>query len=97
MSYLNWHAGMKVVCVDDKDAPELDAGSIYTIKEIRQTPGYSRRYGASAWGITLVEVAPIKHERFAYKRFRPVQTRNTSIEVFTRILRNPHVRIREDA
>lgn len=95
MSYLNWHVGMKVVCVDPRPIPdELVYGEIYTISWIGIT-------GDNQVSIDLVEIpAPEDEENwrgYVPEGFKPVKTRKTDISIFTRILSNPHVRIREDA
>jgi hypothetical protein len=92
MSYLNWHVGMKVVCVnaDGVSGTMLVVGSVYTVRALDEN--FVSLEEPSTWGDYG------KNESgWYYYRFRPVQPRKTSIEVFTRILRNPHVRIKEDA
>ncbi|TGQ11201.1 hypothetical protein EN858_14860 [Mesorhizobium sp. M4B.F.Ca.ET.215.01.1.1] len=109
MSYASWHVGMKVVCVDDQPAhvdrypyrarmgTPLKAGQVYTIRAFQTD-------GEGVLGVLLQEATSnlkrLKDGRerpFGIERFRPVKRHKTSIEVFNRILRNPHVRIKEDA
>lgn len=98
MSYLDWHVGMKVVCVDASAAnydplgytsppiPDLNGlkeGRIYTIREVVDF------YGVV--GIHLQEIVRPLTRRgievpYAAARFRPVQTRKTDISIFTAML-----------
>jgi hypothetical protein len=101
MSYLNWHVGMKVECLDalafdiryhgpDEQLPVI--GCIYTIREIgRHHPKHPE-----CVTIRLVECVnrpwprnecafPI--ELFFYAQdYRPVQKRATDISIFTAML-----------
>lgn len=101
MSYLNWHVGMKVECINgtfgDRNHPRLmgcqwpEIGVVYTIRSIGfATASYGK--GVIIW---LEEIhnpsvkfrdLPEMEMAFAASFFRPVQTRKTSIEVFTRML-----------
>lgn len=98
-NYTSWHCGMRVVCVDSEwtvvgtNRKELKDGSVYTISWIGTCPeegivcirlqevtrrcdtAEDRRY----WG--LYGEVP-----FRASRFRPVQTRQTDISVFTAML-----------
>lgn len=96
MSYRDWHVGMKVVCiepVDDPESPNPAYGEVYTIAWIGVSCGDVM--------IDLVELPCPESEEFnrgyLAEGFRPVQQRKTSIEIFKRLLINPHVRIEEDA
>lgn len=90
MAYLDWHVGMKVVCVDavlpGKHHKPLLKGSVYTIRSFWVHPT------TGAIGITLMEIVNDIHpgyqmERgYAPRRFRPVETRKTDISVFTAML-----------
>lgn len=107
MRYRYWHDGMKVVCIDaralDKYAPRrdrfvstsddmsgLEEGRIYTVRSV-----------CDFYGIVGVRLHEILRPRsrfgievpFAAARFRPVQKRKTSIEVFLRMLKP----VKEDA
>lgn len=103
MSYLDWHIGMKVVCVDDTfddDRPLRviaqetipEAGEVYTIRGI----GFFLPHLPNRLCVRLVEITnPNKlyrqgrYERaFGIWRFRPVKTRTTDIAIFTQLL-NP--------
>jgi hypothetical protein len=78
MSYLNWHVGMKVVCVKPF-GDELMKGNVYTITWLgggsvfRHVPHCRVNGGEQAWML---------------ERFRPVHDRKTDISIFTRML-NP--------
>jgi hypothetical protein len=106
--YTSWHVGMKVVCVDDQFDHVLPreigpvAGREYTIRTISRCPN------TGVVGIRVEEIvnpntgrnpddAGNNERGFPAPRFRPVQKRKTSIEIFQRLLTDPHVRIEEDA
>lgn len=104
--YLSWHVGMKVVCVDDSPAMEagevrdrLVCGRIYTIREIGPEPRCVENPRlAGGWcevNVWLNEVTRVGDLGYAASRFRPVQERKTSIEVFTKLLHR--VPAKEDA
>lgn len=94
MSYLDWHVGMKVVCVDDGGFISTEyieimpvVGSVYTIREI--VP-YGKRVG-----LRLDEIRNGKFQytqgiqeeaAFSAKNFRPVHTRKTDVSIFTAML-----------
>ena len=96
----HWHIGMEVECIDAEGTPALKLGAIYTISGLHPTK-YRRWRGVSrmATGILLKEVSTTIPgvDGFAEERFRPIQKRKTSIEIFNRILLNPSIKIREDA
>ena len=110
MSYVDWKVGDKVVCVDDtlgnysswKVADEcmdgLVAGRVYTIRRVGVFAGtlcvWLREIHRPLRGRLCRQFGEIG---FAAARFRPVQTRKTDISVFTRILNNPKLPIKEDA
>ncbi|CAM5657387.1 hypothetical protein MAUB1S_11438 [Mycolicibacterium aubagnense] len=97
-SYLNWHSGMKVVCVDSNfgcakagpyriptRAPIL--GEILTIRDLQ--PGETK----SGVFLTFTEIdliqqdGPLRGEiRWDAACFRPLETRKTDISVFTAML-----------
>jgi hypothetical protein len=90
MSYLDWHVGMKVVCVDDDadwtyHAP-IKAGQTYTIRSVWPHP-----YTAEI-GVCLREVTnPVHPEAgieigYEARRFRPLVARKTDISIFTQML-----------
>lgn len=94
MSYLDWHVGMKVVCVDSDSGPGVwdeceqpVIGEVYTIRSIITDDE----------GWVIVHLDEIQRtERsvgrwgplagYAAYRFRPVQTRKTDISIFTAML-----------
>jgi hypothetical protein len=97
MSYMDWKAGDKIVCIEtwhrtdgrgygDEVGPIK--GETYTIREVV--------FFADLVTVRLVEVVNPKRKyrefpdgnepSFGAWRFRPVQTRKTSIEVFERLL-----------
>ncbi|MDF1599694.1 hypothetical protein PZ895_07880 [Mesorhizobium sp. YIM 152430] len=101
MSYLHWHVGMKVVCVEganrehgygDEKLPET--GRVYTIREIKPCMGS---------GVVCITLREIVNEKRTYFQvdlrrevfgecawpahtFRPIQDRKTDISVFTALL-----------
>jgi hypothetical protein len=97
MNYLDWHVGMKVVCVDastrNYDPPRfrslgtdlsgIEEGRIYTVREILDFYGM---VGVRLQGI----IRPLSRlgleVPYAAARFRPVQTRKTDISVFEAML-----------
>lgn len=102
MSYLDWHVGMKVVCVNasadtgkcwDDDQPQ--EGATYTLSAVMidddneivvHMEELSRSPRAKAfWGPAI---------GYGAFRFRPIQKRTTSIEIF-RALLNPSKEDRE--
>lgn len=103
MSYLDWHVGMKVVCVKGgrhryhEDTIALVEGKIYTLAELLINPATGNL------NVRLVEVRNTERDcaegfgepRYGAISFRPVQKRATSIEVF-RALLNPTKQDRED-
>lgn len=100
MSILDWHVGMKVVCVDAADTSvrgdvELRLDRIYTLRWI----GCRSDWLGDYVGVRLVEVVRkpalfIDEVHFALhgempfraSRFRPLVKRSTDISVFTAIL-----------
>lgn len=98
--YTSWKVGDKVVCVD-AGRLNLEAGRVYTIKRI--VIGGGQLLGRRLTDQVLLDLAELRNphaltpgDYFAF-RFRPVQKRPTSIEIFHRILSKPHIKIREDA
>lgn len=102
MSALDWHVGMKVVCVADAiylidGAQYPENGRIYTIRELRDDAPWGGKH-------IVVLLNELDNSGFIGRRgdrwtchvepgfatdgFRPVQTRKTSIEIFRRML-NP--------
>ena len=83
-SYTSWHVGMKVVCVDasrdylGQETP-LEVGRVYRVDKILRH--------MDVVGV-VVGGCPSWHETNAWsaRRFRPVQTRQTDISVFTAML-----------
>lgn len=82
MSYLNWHVGMKVVCVNAGGlaGPLLTVGAVYTVRELE--PEFVHLAEPSTWSPT----GGRELSGWTYSRFRPVQTRDTDIAVFTSML-----------
>ncbi|MCO5072076.1 MAG: hypothetical protein M9944_12800 [Rhizobiaceae bacterium] len=96
MSYLDWHAGMKVVCVDNAPFqgcrwPSEDeipvVGNHYTISSVM----------VDDEGLVIVHLEELKRSKWSVRRFgplagyaawrfRPVQTRKTDISIFTAML-----------
>lgn len=88
-SYLNWHVGMKVVCVSKNKGlrhKPIYEGRVYTIRKVWSHPK------TGEIGVLLQEVVneihPIyKMERgYGARRFRPLVTRKTDISIFTAML-----------
>jgi hypothetical protein len=81
MSHLNWHVGMKVVCVDNSgDGKDLDLGRVYTISDI---------YKCVQPDLTtpiFVDLVEKPSGGWFPRRFRPVQPRKTDISMFTAML-----------
>lgn len=100
-SYTSWHVGMKVVCIDNgragepgiwlSEAERPQIGEVYTVsrvfidlldkvcvdlEEICRDPQASAFYGT--------------HVGYGAFRFRPVQTRQTDISIFTAMLSPKH-------
>lgn len=108
MSYLDWKAGDKVVCINAGDpsysgrgwvpGEELVVDNVYTIKRILIDDA-----GDLVLHLHEVERSQFSKSVFgdeagyAVFRFRRVQPRKTSIAIFQRLLDNPRVRISEDA
>lgn len=100
MTHLDWHVGMKLVCVDAADttssgAVELIEGRIYTLRWIGNRSDWLGRY----IGVRLVEIVrepsffldqihfDLHGETpFNASRFRPLLKRATDISVFTAML-----------
>lgn len=89
MSYLDWHVGMKVVCVSADSGSRhkpIFEGRVYTIRRVWPHP-LTREIG-----VLLQEVVNEIHPSYGIergyraKRFRPVQTRKTNIAIFTAML-----------
>lgn len=94
MSYLDWHVGMKIVCVDNVDdelPPNPKCGQVYTISWI-----------GAAEDVIMVDLLELPnpdsadfYRGYSADIFRKVQPRKTDISCFTAIL-NGH-RVPEDA
>ena len=101
MSYLDWHVGMKVVCVKRVD-PRIrvkggrypDYRGIYTIRQIRDD---KRKDGALTLllheldnsdfiGVQIGNRYGYLEPGFPHHGFRPLQTRKTDISIFTAML-----------
>lgn len=109
--YLDWHVGMKVVCLDiawpahaasiaAKGCRFPELGRIYTIREIGVAQEDGKVY------VRLREIVnprvnlrpwPAGEPRFGARRFRPVQTRKTDISCFQQMLAPSKVKERETA
>lgn len=93
MSYLDWKAGDKIVCVDDRwsigGKPPVVAGHVYEISEIWVSArGWTDVPNA---GRVVVKLVGVNWDKLNASRFRPVQTRATDISVFTALLNpTPH-------
>lgn len=98
MSYLDWHVGMKVVCVIDgpdvrasgcrwADGEAVVEGQVYTLTRI-----FTDSDGNAIVWLREVERSPISkafigdEAGYGAWRFRPVQTRKTDISIFTAML-----------
>lgn len=83
---MTFRVGQKVCCINDGDqnlypgdAP-VRLRSIYTVREVFDWFGLE--------GLHLQEILNASNRGYASERFRPVVSRETSIECFTRML-NP--------
>lgn len=95
MNHLDWHVGMKVVCVDASH-PEIPrwplvANRIYQIERIFVDEAYYN--GRLVGGRPLLELAGIRNpghlmHGFLASRFRPLLKRATDISSLLAILRN---------
>lgn len=80
-SYLNWHVGMKVVCVDASGASQLEKNRVYEIQAMQV-----------AFGSVYIGLVGVKNGNYSCgagwlaRRFRPVQIRKTDISIFTAML-----------
>ncbi|CAH2399154.1 hypothetical protein [Mesorhizobium ventifaucium] len=79
MSYRDWHAGMKVVCVDNRGCQILlQVGAIYTVRAL------------DAEWVYLAELSTISEcpdsSGYLPRRFRPAQPRKADISIFTAML-----------
>lgn len=100
MSYLDWHVGMKVVCVDDEATEKytpysvrasagmdgLQRNRVYTIREIGRWRG-----ALVVWLAEIVRPIAAGEEKYgepgyAAARFRPTLTRKTDISIFKAML-----------
>jgi hypothetical protein len=83
MIYRDWHAGMKIVCVDNSgQEPNLTVGRIYTIAVV--TKGF----------LGKIYVGLVESDPDAYwwpHRFRPLKKHETDISVFTSMLNKDKV------
>lgn len=109
MSYLDWHVGMKVVCIDipwpahaadcaAKGCRFPEPGRIYTIREIGVAKDDGKVY------VRLCEIVnprvnqrpwPAGEPRFGARRFRPLVSRKTDISVFQQMLSPSKIDARE--
>ena len=95
-AFLDWKVGDKVVCTK-RGGWWLVSGT--------GGPTVNPQYGeiCTISSLVLKDVLCITvdgyHARSLYeaRRFRPIQISKTSIEVFNRILLNPHIKVGEDA
>ena len=96
MSAHQFKAGDQVVCVDPGDFSMLRHGCVYTIRSVDYCPNFQ---------LAVVEVVEVENPYdgrayggpagFRASRFRPVQKRTTSIEIF-RALLNPTEQDKEE-
>ena len=101
MSYLDWKVGDKVVCVKRinpavriPNAVYPHYQGVYTIREIRDdnrkdgalTVLLSEIDNAHFIGVRLKGAFGYREPGFPHTGFRPVQTRKTSIAIFTAML-----------
>lgn len=97
--YASWQVGDKIVCIDDElhdrymrpgwvsfgDLDGLTAGRVYTIRRIGVDPGALM----CVWLVEIIRPPLFSGDPetgYAVQRFRPVQTRKTSIAIFERML-----------
>jgi hypothetical protein len=76
---MTWPAGTKVECVNGHDNDRLREGSVYTVAGC----GGGRLPEPSVF---LVETRHLSGCPFWSRRFRPIVSRKTSIEIFTAML-----------
>lgn len=79
---MTFHVGQKIICVDARQNPYLTEGSIYTVKEVA-----SWTFASGNRGIWVCEADQISGAPFYCFRFRPLVERQTSIEIFTAMLK----------
>lgn len=96
--YLDWHRGMKVVCISDVapycgEAPVPVKNKIYTILDFVLVPRNQHVVAADGRkGSPRVDAVLISLEEFgnlsAYHAiwFRPLETRRTDISIFEKLL-----------
>lgn len=101
MSYLDWHVGMKVVCVDGSNRYASNivlpkAGTVYTIRKIVASwPHWlTAKPKPAIWLEEIVRPVGLHGVEHPYgaDRFRPVQTKKTDISIFTVMLDPSKVR-----
>ena len=88
---MNFRVGQKVVCVDDQDFPFHHCkvfpqrGIIYTVRGINPA---DYRGPAHLWLEEIHNPLTMSGEEYSFhiRRFRPLVTRKTSIEIFERML-----------
>lgn len=109
MSYADWHAGMKVVCI--APAEEIAArlgeyagarfphhGGVYTIRDM-----YISNCGNVSLHLLEIDNSHLIGSEFANEpgfrasRFRPLETRQTDISCFTQMLNPSKVNVGEPA
>lgn len=98
MSYLDWHVGMKVVCVKE------DAWQHYTGPKAPVVVNPTREEICTIGAIdsfkdeVFIALQEYGHTTFYdAAHFRPVQKRTTDISALKALLLNPFVKIGEDA
>jgi len=96
MSYLDWHVGMKVVCVvgddmNDFGFRELETRHVYTIRWV----GPASHRGQAYVGVRLFETGQRGRGDVPFRanRFRPVQTRKTDISQFQAMLHDQRQKV----
>lgn len=100
--YVNWHVGMKVVCVDASargkvgvwwPGEELAEGETYCIAKI--FVDYEGTLVVALDGLDRSEASQYYGSEVGYSvtRFRPVQTRNTDISIFTAMLQGTNSKV----
>jgi hypothetical protein len=98
VSYLDWHVGMKVVCIDDDYGHiDPDDDAFREIRPVKVKDYTIRDIGIGSTGLATIRVEEIINAPMVYSdgyaevsfyafRFRPVQTRKTDISIFTSML-----------
>jgi hypothetical protein len=90
--------GDRVRCVNAKGSISLREGEDYLITEIFKGKYFSPEIGGVHSAISVAEAEPNPGSfAFAASRFRPLQSRPTSIEVFTKLLNTAPAEVLEEA